>query len=144
MIADNHISDLGFNFYTNHLIESQMIGKMIISPQKAIIGIFLLFCLSACSKEGIQVELTEIKNNLVLFAVENHTNQDIYSIEFEITYYSSDKSLLKIDTVSYSKTTDVAGNIVPFVKSGKETFITYSMPQETSSATARVLKFKTE
>lgn len=121
-----------------------MIGKMIASHLKAIIGVFLLFCLSACSKEGIQVELTEIKNNLVLFAVENHTDQDIYSIEFEITYYSTDKSLLKIDTVSYSKTTDVSGNIVPFVKAGGETTITYSMPQETSSATAKVLEFKTE
>ncbi|WP_439475833.1 hypothetical protein [Algoriphagus formosus] len=121
-----------------------MIGKMITLPQKAIIGVFLLFCLSACSKEGIQVELAEIKNNLVLFAVENHTDQDIYSIELEITYYSTDKSLLKTDTVSYSKTTDVSGNIIPFVKAGEETTITYSMPQETSSASARVLEFKTE
>lgn len=81
---------------------------------------------------------------VALFTVENNTAKDIYSIVFEVRLFAEDKSILKIDTVSYSNTSSTEGNTLPFLKSGEETFFPYSLTKQTVKASAKVLSYEFE
>lgn len=101
----------------------------------------LLMGLFSCKPEPLQVEFLKIQNNVALFTVENNTDKDIYSVVFEVTLFSKDKSILKIDTVSYSNTRDLEGKVKPFVEAGQETFFPYGITEETTSTSARTIEF---
>lgn len=104
-------------------------------------AIFALALLSSCQKDPVEVEFWKIQNNVALFTVQNNTEKDIYSVVFEVTLFSKDKSILKIDTVSYSNTKDVEGKVKPFVEVGQETFFPYSITEETASTSVRTIEF---
>lgn len=102
---------------------------------------FLSGILFSCKKDQVEVKFMKFQNQAALFTVENNTEQDIYTVTFEVTLFSKDKSILKIDTVDYSNSIDSVGNTIPFVEAGKDTFFPYGITQETTSASARTLNF---
>tara|TARA_R100000501_G_C2595452_1_gene94163 strand:+ start:330 stop:677 length:348 start_codon:yes stop_codon:yes gene_type:complete len=106
-----------------------------------LISFFIGTALHSCSSDPIVVKFKEFQGNLILFTVENNMEQDISTISFEITYYSADRAILEIDTLEYSKTQDITGMQIPFLKAGEETFFTYRMPEKTISAKAEVIDF---
>ena len=112
-----------------------------IYPHPILIFILVLI---GCKKDPVEVEFWKIQNNVALFTVENNTEKDIYSVAFEVTLFSKDKSVLKIDTVSYSNTRDAEGKMIPFVEAGQETFFSYGIPEETASTSARTIEFDFE
>ncbi|MDF2157293.1 hypothetical protein [Algoriphagus sp. CAU 1675] len=114
---------------------------MLSKTKNTILSAFLLASLTACKEEPIAVDFLKFQNDLVLFTVENNTGEDIYSIGFEITYFTSDHSIIDVDTLKFSKTSDPEGIQKPFVEAGSETFFSYSMPPNTSSASARAFEF---
>lgn len=91
-------------------------------------------------KEPVAAEFWKIQNNVALFTVENNTEKDIYSVVFEVTLFSKDKSILKIDTVSYSNTRDLEGKVIPFVEAGRNLF-PYGITEETASTSVRTIEF---
>ncbi|QYH39550.1 hypothetical protein GYM62_12450 [Algoriphagus sp. NBT04N3] len=106
-----------------------------------LISFFIGPGLLSCSSDPIEVKFKEFRGNLVLFTVENNMEQDINSISCEITYYSANRAILEIDTLQFSKSQDVTGKHIPFLKAGEETFFTYRTPEKTISAKAEVIDF---
>ncbi len=105
----------------------------------AIILIMVLFV--SCKPEPIRVKFSGYNEGVVRFDVENNTDRDIYSIDFEITCYSLDQSVIEIDTIKYQNTSNSEGEQVPFLKANETTFFGYATPKNTTSASARVLEF---
>lgn len=101
----------------------------------------MLLLFTGCQKEPVAAEFWKIQNNVALFTVENNTEKDIYSVVFEVTLFSKDKSILKIDTVSYPYTRDLERKVKPFVEAGQETFFPYGITEETASTSVRTIEF---
>ena len=106
-----------------------------------ILATLLTFLFTACKKDPIKVEFMKFQNQVALFTVLNNTDQDIYTVSFEITLFSEDKSVLKIDTMNFFNTSDNAGNQIPFLEAGADTFFPYSITDKTTSASARAIDF---
>jgi hypothetical protein len=107
----------------------------------ALFSLLSIGILTACKKDPIKVEFMKFQNQVALFTVLNNTDQDIYTVSFEITLFSEDKSVLKIDTMNFSNTSDNAGNQIPFLEAGADTFFPYSITDKTTSASARAIDF---
>lgn len=104
----------------------------------------LIALATSCKKDPIHVELMKFQNQVALFTVENNSGKDIYTVTFEVTLFSKDKTVLKVDTVDFSNISDAEGNLRPFVEAGKDTFFPYGITEETASTTARAIEFSFE
>jgi len=104
--------------------------------KSGLIGLLIAIITVSCEREPVAIKLLGIKNDIATFTVKNISKQDIYSMSFEITYYSSEQVIIKVDTVNYAKTTNIEGNHIPFIKAEGETLIAQTIPHNTASASA--------
>ena len=80
------------------------------------------------------VELVEInEKGIAIFEVSNYTSDDILSIDFELTYSNSSREVIKVDTVQYSSSSGA------FIKAEGQTIIAQKVPNNTSTATAKII-----
>lgn len=94
----------------------------------------------ACGFEPLTVSLAEVSNGVARFKVVNRSEQDVRSINFELSFRSEDGGVVSVDTVVYETTTDAStGEPTAFVGAGDETFFPRSMPSNGVSATGKVL-----
>lgn len=103
---------------------------------KSLLFISLVFSLTiSCHLiSNYHVELLEInEEGLAIFKVLNNTSEDILSMKFELTYSNADKKVIKVDTVGYR-----SGFII---KAKGETMIVQKVPDNTTTASARILSF---
>ncbi len=110
--------------------------------------LFVLLGLSACTTDPVEVDVEKYQNDLVVFTVTNNTDQDIYSVEFEFSYYAEDGTLIKSDTIGSPKVTDMSGGTAkpnsPFVKTGDYTFMTQKMPEGATKASGKAIDYSFE
>lgn len=97
----------------------------------------------ACKSDSLDVEFAEMMNDntLARFDVMNNTDQDIMTVSFEVTFFDTSGDALDIDTVSYNTTSDIEGNQKPFIEAQSTTFFVWSVPENTASASGRVLSY---
>lgn len=88
--------------------------------------------------------MMKFQNQVALFSVENNSGKDIYTVTFEVTQFSTDKTVGKVDPVDFSIISDVEGNPRPFVEAGKDTFFPYGITEKTSSTTVHTIEFSFE
>lgn len=95
----------------------------------------------SCEDPVQAVKFIGVEGGLARFELHNRTSSDLNAIELEITYLGDRRSVVRIDTVSYTATgTD--GNGTVFLKAKQSTMIVQSAPQGTTSAEGRILSVR--
>lgn len=103
--------------------------------------LFSILYLTACSSADHLVRYNGIDNGVVRFEIKNQTDKDILGIDVEVTYLSSDSSVIVVDTVTYtSRKPDGTEDV--FLKANSSTPIVQKVPEGTSKAKARVLSVR--
>lgn len=98
----------------------------------------LLLVLKMCDVSDSNVKFNGIRNGLAHFEVENRTKFDIMAMDIELTYKAANRSILLVDTVTYSATNpDGSPNV--FLKAEFNTPIVQRAPEGTKSASGRVI-----
>lgn len=97
------------------------------------IWLILLVAAIACTSNGIEVKVEEMKNDLVRISVTNNSEIDYATMTFIIDYLDKDRTLLLSDTVPYNKP---EGNFLP---AKSNTFIVQKAPQGTESVKVNLI-----
>ncbi|GHB48101.1 hypothetical protein [Mongoliitalea lutea] len=97
------------------------------------IWLILLLAAIACTSNGIEVKVEEMKNDLVRISVTNNSEIDYATMTFIIDYLDKDKRLLLSDTIPYHKQD---GNFLP---AKSNTFIVQKPPQGTQSVQVNII-----
>ncbi len=100
--------------------------------------IVILILLSACTKNLINVEFIEIKNDTARFDIKNHSEKDLDRITVKIMYLNENNSVILTDTISYKMNKEDESN-KPFLKAGEETFIIQKIPNNCILARIKIL-----
>lgn len=103
---------------------------------KSLLYIFSFFTLTiSCQMtSNYHVELVEInEQGVAIFKVLNNTDEDISSVDFELTFSNADKTVVEVDTIHYSSNSGV------FLKARGETIIAQKMPYNTTAASAKII-----
>ena len=109
--------------------------------KKRLTVMLLPIAMGACGAEPVTVTLSEIDDRIARFEVANASPDDVESISIEVTFRSEDASVVRVDTVTYEYVSDPATcDIIPFVRSGEQTFFAWRVPPDGVSATAAVLE----
>lgn len=106
--------------------------------------ILLTTILVSCQYEPVEVEFIGIEDNIANFIVKGSADQDIYSLNFVVTYYSPTDEVLKTDTVEYTATAGTEGNIIPFLEAEGQTYFSQKAPANAKSASATAIKVNYE
>jgi len=99
-----------------------------------------LVALAGCSGDPIVVNYAGASGQSAAFIVENHSDQDVMAISFEIDFRAPSGSPLSLDTMDFEVTSLMAGDTIPFVEAGEETTFNARLPTGAVSARARVLE----
>jgi len=111
-------------------------------PGRLLVLLIPLLLTVACRPEAVTVAYFETRNGVARFDVQNRTERDIRSMEFELSFYSEAGVMVHVDTVGYSVTRSGAtGDTIAFVRAKSETFFVTKAPTDAVSATGRVLAF---
>ena len=100
-----------------------------------------LALVAACGPEPLTVTLADMDDRTARFDVANASDDDLESVSFELVFRSADGGVTRADTVSYESVTDPSTcDIVPFVRSGEQTFFAWRVPPGSVSVTASVVE----
>ncbi|MDX1591215.1 MAG: hypothetical protein R3283_04595 [Balneolaceae bacterium] len=100
----------------------------------------LSFTILSCQSEPIEVEFEEINDqDLAIFRVYNHTDQDYLGIDFEVTYLDDRKEIILIDTVSYPISLDQDSIPQVFLRANGQTIFVQRVPENTVTTTGRTI-----
>ena len=103
--------------------------------------ITLLLLVGACGAEPVTVTLSEIDDRIARFEVANESTDDVRSISMEVTFRDGDGGVVRVDTVTYEYVSDPSTcDIIPFVRSGEQTFFAWRVAPGAVSATVSVLE----
>ncbi|MDX1592549.1 MAG: hypothetical protein R3283_11320 [Balneolaceae bacterium] len=91
-----------------------------------------------CQKEPVDVELIRINDQgIAMFEVYNRTDQNFSEMDFEVTYLDGQNEVILIDTLHYEMAEESAIQI--FLEANGETMFSQTVPENTVSASARII-----
>ena len=102
-----------------------------------LIAIFTLLN-AGCQSGPDEVEFIRITDQgIAMFQVNNLTDQDYNKMDFEITYMNDRDEVILIDTLHYEMAEESANQI--FLEAGGQSMISQIVPENTVTATGRIL-----
>lgn len=95
----------------------------------------------SCEHNSTHIEFLDLnEEGLATFELSNSSDSDISDIELELTYLNADNEVIKVDTVNYNMSGD--SNAQVFLRAGEQTIITQRAPDDTSTATGKIISRK--
>lgn len=107
----------------------------------SVLFLFLFLILRTCENLDHAVKFIGVEGGLARFELHNRTSSDLSAIELEITYLGDRRSVVRIDTVSYTAA-GLDGTGTVFLKAKQSTMIVQTAPQGTTSAEGRILSVR--
>lgn len=110
--------------------------KQVIKPLMCISILALLSV--GCQMGPQEVEFIRITDQgVAIFEVNNLTDQDYTEMEFEVSYLNGQDEVILIDTLHYEVADDLPNQI--FLEANGQTMFSQTVPENTVSATGRII-----